>query len=211
MRWPPTPARPGAGDGLGSPRTFPRPRPVLGSAGARGGGHGRGPRSSQSAEETCRRPSHCDPRDGPGKVCPGKKMGGSGSGGSRGRSRVARGLRAAPTHSSLRPPPPSRAPARALGLGIPRGAGPAGDGAGGFGRGGWRAARPGQGRPGGETGSGGGGQGASAPGQSRPGGRRAPACARGAEAEGRHPLPGVGGGPGEAPGRGRGRGVPAGG
>ena len=63
-------------------------------------------------------------------------------------------------------------------------------------------------RPGGEEGRAGV---ASAPGQARPSRRRAPACAQEAEAEGRHPLPGLGGGPRQARGRERGRGAPAGG
>lgn len=70
-------------------------------------------------------PSLADPWDGPGKVCPGKKkkIGGSGGGGSRGRSSGgARGLRAAPTRSNPRPPPPLRAPAPARGPWHPRGA-----------------------------------------------------------------------------------------
>ena len=63
-------------------------------------------------------------------------------------------------------------------------------------------------RPGGEEGQAGV---ASAPGQARPSRRRAPACAQGAEAEGRHPLPGLGGGPRQDRGREWGRGAPAGG
>lgn len=51
---------------------------------------------------------------------------------------------------------------------------------------------------------------ASAPGRARPGRRRAPACAHRAEAEGRHPLPGLGGGPRQARGRELGRRAPAG-
>lgn len=70
------------------------------------------------------------------------------------------------------------------------------------------AARGGQGaRPGGEVGWAGV---ASAPGRARPGRRRAPACAHRAEAEGRHPLPGLGGGPRQARGRELGRRAPAG-
>ena len=130
---------------------------------------------------------------------------------------MARGLRAAPTHSGPRPPPPPRAPAPARGPWHPRGAraqareselgsldaacgekcGPGG------------ASGDGQGaRPGREEGRAGV---ANGPGRARPGRRRAPACAHGAEAEGRHPLPGLGGGPRQARGRERGRGAPAGG
>lgn len=46
------------------------------------------------------------PRDRPEKVCPGEKIGESGGGESRGRSRVERALGATPTHSSPGRPPP---------------------------------------------------------------------------------------------------------
>lgn len=97
------------------------------------------------------------PGTGPGKFArEKKKLGEVAAAGPGGGARVARGLRAAPTHSGPRPPPPSRAPAPARGPWHPRGRGPRpGERAGGFGRGGWRGVRLGRGsggRPGGEAG-----------------------------------------------------------
>lgn len=163
-------------------------------------------------------PSHADPRDGPGKVCPGKKkIGGSGCGGSRGRSPGGAGSGSSP--HPLRPAPASSlegAGARPRAPASPGGAGPgparklgALDAAGGEECGTGGAAGGGQGaRLGGEEGR---ERVASAPGRAGPGRRRAPACAHRAGAEGRHPLPGRGGGPRQARGRERGRGAPAGG
>lgn len=87
-------------------------------------------------------PPTSTPGTGPGKFVRGKKIGGSGSGGSWGRSWVARGLRAAVTRPGPRPPPPWRGPA--CGLWHPRGA-PAAASAGGSGVRGWRGVRAGRG------------------------------------------------------------------
>lgn len=63
------------------------------------------------------------PGTGPGKFArEKKKLGEVAAAGPGGGARVARGLRATPTHSGPRPPPPSRAPAPARGPWHPRGA-----------------------------------------------------------------------------------------
>ncbi|XP_049720696.1 translation initiation factor IF-2-like [Elephas maximus indicus] len=159
---PPLRAPRGGGLGVGGTSSLPCPGPALAPAGAvdggtarhlGGAGRVRGPCSSQSQKRKLGgTSSHADPRDGPGKVCPGKKLGEVAAAGPGGGAGVAWGLSAAPTHSpraGLLPRGRRRPPE---GPGIPEGRGPRlgarAGGLGGGGRRGVRAGRGSRGRPG---------------------------------------------------------------